>query len=490
MQGHEWPGGLELVIEPLKAKRPANAGLQLVTERDDTEKPATDAPPRVRVSNAAESKREQFQVGWTRAGAKGFVGTPLDVYVPAGQSRIFSAPKLPVGTAADQLTLTGDDHDFDNTVHLAPPKPERITILFPGQEDERDPTRSLYYVKRAFQETRRALVQVVARTNDVPLSPDELAGAQLMIITDTLSESGVAAAQSFLDAGKTILFALSTPSAAPTLARLLRLDALPVEEASASRHALLAQIDFTHPLFAPFADSRYSDFTKIHFWKHRRLATEKIKDARILARFDQGDAAILQAPAGKGMLLVLTSGWQPADSQFALSSKFVPLLYSILEQSSDLQTPLSQYLIGDQVALGATNIATPLTVRRPDGSESKLENGQFAATDQPGIYSVNSGTTPLRFAVNLDPAESKTTPLLSEELERLGLPLKHSSRDAPRLSDQQKQHLQAAELESRQKLWRWLLVTALVILLGETWLAGWLTKRGPATAEPVQPLTP
>src|SRR5258708_4891193 len=68
LQGYDWPRGLEVIVEPLKAKRPTNAGLQLVTDRDETEKLTVDAGPRIRVSNSANSRREQFQVGWARAG--------------------------------------------------------------------------------------------------------------------------------------------------------------------------------------------------------------------------------------------------------------------------------------------------------------------------------------------------------------------------------------------------------------------------------------
>jgi hypothetical protein len=32
-------------------------------------------------------------------------------------------------------------------------------------------------------------------------------------------------------------------------------------------------------------------------------------------------------------------------------------------------------------------------------------------------------------------------------------------------------------------LWRWLIVAALAVLLVETWLAGWITRRSAAQAE-------
>ena len=36
------------------------------------------------------------------------------------------------------------------------------------------------------------------------------------------------------------------------------------------------------------------------------------------------------------------------------------------------------------------------------------------------------------------------------------------------------------EMESQQKLWRWVLVATLMLLLIETWLGGWLTRSSPA----------
>jgi anti-sigma-K factor RskA len=39
------------------------------------------------------------------------------------------------------------------------------------------------------------------------------------------------------------------------------------------------------------------------------------------------------------------------------------------------------------------------------------------------------------------------------------------------------QHLQDAELENRQKLWRWLIVAALAVTFAEIVLSGWLARR-------------
>ena len=38
-------------------------------------------------------------------------------------------------------------------------------------------------------------------------------------------------------------------------------------------------------------------------------------------------------------------------------------------------------------------------------------------------------------------------------------------------------HLQRAELENQQKVWRWLIVGVLAVMLGEIILSGWLARR-------------
>ena len=79
--------------------------------------------------------------------------------------------------------------------------------------------------------------------------------------------------------------------------------------------------------------------------------------------------------------------------------------------------------------------------------------------------------------MNLEPAESRTAPLPADELERLGVPGPVSQFRWPAATRIRKVRLQNAELEARQKLWRWFILATLVVLGLETWLAGWTTRR-------------
>jgi len=195
--------------------------------------------------------------------------------------------------------------------------------------------------------------------------------------------------------------------------------------------------------------------------------------ARALARFENGDAAVVEKTLGKGSLVVLASGWNPADSQLARSSKFVPLMTALLERHDPRPFEAENHLVGDRVALPALgDDGKPLVVHQPSGVLVSLSPGtaSFAETDQPGVYTIDTRAGARAFAVNLDPAESKTSPLPVETLEQFGCRLVNPARKP--LDREQLRQMHNAELEGRQKLWRWLILAAISVLILETWLAG------------------
>jgi hypothetical protein len=182
---------------------------------------------------------------------------------------------------------------------------------------------------------------------------------------------------------------------------------------------------------------------------------------------------------------VLSAGWHPADSQLALSSKFVPLLYSLLEISGSLRPQRSQFAVGDEISPAATNSTLTLTIRKPDGTQMDwATSARFSQTDLPGVYAITSPAPPFQFAVNLDPSESKTAPIAVEELERLGLPIKKEAPKRPvAQAEQKRQHLLATELESQQRLWRWFVLAAFVMVILETCIAAMLTRNATAQTQ-------
>ncbi|MDP3068804.1 MAG: BatA domain-containing protein [Opitutaceae bacterium] len=489
LQAYEWPKGVELTLEPVKARQATNAGVQIVAGGPDSTR-AADAPVRVRVTNAADSTREQFKLGWARSAATGgapeFIVPALDAYVPPGQSRVFAVP-VPKGVAGlEQISLTGDDEAFDNTTYVIPPTQQRTNVLWIGGDVAEDPAQPLFFLRRAFAETPRVAVQVTAVAPGGPLSPADVAAASLIFVSEALSPAAAAALREQAQAGKTIIVVARNPGIGPTLGALLGREPVPVEEGRAGSYAMFSEIDFQHPLFAAFADPRFSDFTKIRFWKFRKLDLSGVAGARTVAKFDHGDPAVAEVPVGRGRIYAFASGWQPDDSQLAVSSKFVPLMWSLLEQAGGVANFATQHVVGDRVALSADSGTT--AVRGPAGAAVTLAAGaaEFAATGQPGIYELTGGLRPQRFAVNLDANESRTAPLGPDELEQLGVPVAKGRVEAT-VPAEKKALLQGIEAESRQKLWRWFIVATLAVLLIESVLAGRTARRAALATEGANP---
>jgi hypothetical protein len=471
--GFEWPSDVELRLEPV-VEEDSNAGLQLLTGPDTDESAEEQARElRVRVSNNATSRRESFELAWPD-------GPPIPAYVPPGETRVFRVPRRTGSSSQHLLRLRGDTEDFDNHLYLTSESRPSSTVIYLGRDAPDDPSGLSYYLKRAFEAITRREVKFDARSPKASLSLPPGLAVPLVVLSEETSDENVAVLRRFARDGGTVLFVVSAAGKAPTLSALADVPTVETEDSPAQSDALLSEIAFDHPLFAPFATPQYNDFTKIRFWKYRRLGAQSLGKARVLARFEKGDPAVIEKPIEKGRLVILTSGWNPADSQLARSSKFLPLVSALLENPIAGPDLSATRLVGEPVPMPEGAVA----VRKPDGSRVELAPGRsaFEEADAPGIYEVETAKGAREFAVNLDPSESNTTPLAAETLEQYGCRL---AANASRVEAERSlmRQMQNAELEGRQKLWRPLILSVLSVLILETWLAG---KRGRSRSSQVE----
>jgi hypothetical protein len=473
LQAHEWPGEVGVLFELLKPREPGNAGLQGLVARGERDR-GLEPVLRVRVENGGDSKAEQFEVGW--GGAGGLVGPPIPVHVPAGQSRVVSLSAAPAGVKVDRVLLRGDAQEFDNEWFVVPPAPARLRILFLGSESESDTGGQLFYLRRAFPELARMATEVVAHD---PAGGEfmDLGSWSLVVVGGAVGERTGRGLGKAVEEGATVLWVPPDGAAAAGLARWLGWPELGWEEVRPVRQAMLGELDFRHPLLDPFADSRFSDFTRIHFDRYRRVRVDELFGARVVARYDTGDPAWFEVPVGLGRWVVLTSGWRPSDSRLALSSKFVPLLHTLVEYAGARVAPLAGVTAGSSWVAPA---GAAVWWVRPDGEEERLEQGPGSGVGtlltRPGIYRWAGPEGEGRLAVNLEPTESRTTALVVEDFALLGVPLGEGASVGIR-DGQRRAELSRAEIEGRQRLWRWFLGVTLVVLMFETWLAGRAARR-------------
>ncbi len=480
MNAYEWPVETELVVKSIQCQGNTNAALQLVTNRSGSGSPDDDSIPGIRIINSSDATTERFKLKWADETTATTSSQGVDVYAPPGHSVVVRAPAREDQSENRKLILTGDDHDFDNTLFLAPYLQQQVNILYIGSDNSADPNGMLYYLQRAFGTTRALKPNVIYHPGDKTIAATDIETAHLVIAADKINSENLASLRRFLESGRTILLVMKSNDDVTTLTGLSGIEPIESEEANVDRYAMLSRIEFKHPLLIPFSEPRFGDFTQIHFWKYRRINNEDLPNAQVLANFDSGDPAWLELPVGKGSLLIFTCGWHPSDSQLALSSKFVPLLYSILEYSGVLAGQQSQYFVGDYISIphsikaGASNIQ----IRKPDDSLVSLEAGQevFTQTDLPGIYTIETSAGNHLFAVNMPARECQTAAMQIEDIERFGVSFKPSSRIAVEQTTPAKRQSNFAAMEYEQKVWRWVLVALLSVSLIEIGLAGWLTR--------------
>jgi Mg-chelatase subunit ChlD len=472
LSGYEWPESVKLDIEPVMPVKAGNASLSLVA---DIRRRNNREDLRLKVSNSQDGESESFQVTWVSADGASAVGT--DVYVPPGESRVIQIPEHTTEDLA-YLQLKGDPHGFDNRLFLAPPRTETVRLLYLGNDQAADTEGALYYLQRAYADSALRQFEILDEIPGDHLSPVGVAGISLAVVTRPLDTVEGVLVQDYLEKGGHLLYVASDTGCQDSIRLLLDDQQLELIEQQPDDYAMLADIDFDHPLFAPFRNPQFSSFNKIHFWQYRQIQVAADNSSRILARFDSGHPALLEQEVGEGVAWVLASSWQPVDSELARSTKFVPLLLEMLEASHQQILQLPQYDVGQAVALNRDARGKgDLVVETPRGDQLEIAQQQttFTSTSSPGIYQLRSDTDAIDFAVNLPPSEGDTTMLDETRLEQFGIPL--GEQQTAEQQEQQERQMRDLELESKQKLWQWLISGALVLLIMETWLAGRLTAK-------------
>ncbi len=274
----DWPKDVELDIKTVSDDA-SNAGVHRLADPAEAVASGADRDRRVRVFNDPGSHREKFALQWT--GEKGSaIGDPIEVYVPPGESRVVRVPR-PEGTVAPaSLVLKGDAAGFDNTLYVADEKKEEATVLFVGDDRPDDPDGLLYYVMRVFPDTARRSVKVVPRPSGSPLAWESDRTLPLVFLEAETTSENVRRLRAYVKDGGTLLYVMTKTGLDKTLAELAETPAPLIEEAGAPHDQMLREISFDNPLFAPLAGAQFSDFTKIHFWKHRKVDPKMVGGAQ------------------------------------------------------------------------------------------------------------------------------------------------------------------------------------------------------------------
>ena len=478
LQVYSWPKDLKLDVRRVIAQKTTNASVQILSETQD---PKDGKRIRVRVSNSADAESSRFRLAWTGGET---ASSELPVQVPRGETRVVRMP-VP-GKNATSLVLRDDDHSFDNQRYLVSPQPESLTLLYVGAglaanaklEEARQSL--LFYLQRLPLNNSNRTVNVTAVEPSKLVVVPDFKNTPLVIVGQPLSTDTAGLLRQYVSDGGKVLFVMSQASdkdmlpAIETMASQGDSDLadLSIAEGDVNDYAMFSQIDFAHPIFQRMSDPQFNDFTKVRFWSHRSMAGLP-DDWSVVAKFDNGDPAFVEHTIGDGRLWVLAAGWQPKSSQLALSTKFLPLIFSLFDPTSRKDNQFWSVTLGDSIGYEPSPSAS---ISGPGGTEFEYKSsGDLGQIDQPGVYAFTDDGSAKSFAVNLAQSESDTTPLSDDALERFGVKVGKTLSITQTQANQRQ--LRDVELEKRQKLWQWLLAAALALLAIES-VWGGLISRG------------
>ena len=474
VQGYEWPTGIKVSFDQIGEDDQGNCGIEQVAAR--TLWAVTESVPSFRISNSANASTDEFEFV---AQLSAEDDTLLQkVHVPPGRSRVIEFPTEWMSQSINQLSVRGDVADFDNTFYFAQEKQQSIRIVYMGEDKPDDAEGMLFYLRSAFQKTSALNFDVQFISGQSVASMPE---ADLYVVGDAVDGELAASLDKAVQAGATALVIVNSGKQTENMQQWLDAPSLGIDDVKSKDYGLLQSLKLDHPILSVFRDSRYSDFTNLHFWNYRELQSLPEKGIEVLARFDTGPPAWLLASKDKGRFMVMTSGWKPADSQLALSTKFIPLLYSVLQPVLESKTQARQFFVGDQINISKFNngdVAGNVSIITPGNEVVPVKAVDNFFPDKPGLYTIKGATWSEIFAVNIIPTESRTEPIPMDQFQKIGVPMSDlvvSSEQLALTGSKEKTEVH------RHEYWQWALAAMLLFVIIETVLAA----KGSRSFEPI-----
>ncbi len=232
--------------------------------------------------------------------------------------------------------------------------------------------------------------------------------------------------------------------------------------AGAGEYLVIADIDRRHPALRPLAMDWSARFEGI--W-----SSAESTDAEVLMRFDNAMPALLERNIGEGKTMLFTSSLDLEWSNLPLQGLFVPFMHETLRYMVQPILKQRAYTIGEiiDMSLEVSAGSSTLAVRDVDGTARSLSAGSaFYSAQRPGVLQVGNEAAAY-YAVNIDPQASVLTRVAPSTLHDRII----NTDTTPQQSTQVRTAELIAELEQPQRLWWWIMILAVMLVLVEGYIA-------------------
>lgn len=382
---------------------------------------------------------------------------PVELPANGAGSLTFQPVAYPAGATRGRILLADDPLLADNAFHF---------VLAPGQELPvlvvEDAGAGLY-LRRALAIGDRPRFRVETKP---ALAAAELPGKAVVIVAGPApADAAGAALVAFVRGGGGLIASLASGPWRGAAAALVPAAAKTPVDRTADRGATLASLELDHPALELFKAPRSGDFSAARFLRYRPL--EPADADRVLARFDDGGAALVERELGKGRVIAFASGFDSLTNDLALQPVFLPLVHQLARHVAGHRETRPFRSVGEVLSVSTDEGGRRTSVTTPAGERVRLEKGQLAVELlEAGFYGLEKEGAPAEsVAVNLDSAESDLAAVDAEELQHA-----LSRRGAGPVVAGATQ-LTPEDAERRQSLWWYLLLAAFLLLLAETALS-------------------
>ena len=250
----------------------------------------------------------------------------------------------------------------------------------------------------------------------------------------------------------------------------------------------IGEMQQQHPVFNGFRPIHHSYFMTTPF--SGVVQSKPKQSSTVLASLEDGTPLLIELAFGKGRSLLFTSSLNMDWNDLPLKSVFLPFLHQLVKHSAHYDEEESAFAVGEVVSLSRLNpmlgkalnklSGTPAGfsqswhVTAPSGEKVELADADllkspFFQLEEPGFYLSRVHNFDNAIAVNVVAAESdlrKVAPdKLLSSLRRVGRANAIAASTAEAGLDQQE------AWESKQRVWWYLLILVLVVLLVETFVS-------------------
>ena len=411
----------------------------------------------------------------------------LTTDVPArGSATVtFSPVTLDDRPVAGAVRTREDNLATDDVFYFVASPGQVVNVLVVG--NERDAIEDALYVSRALEIGTSPAFAVETVGLDA-LSVESMTGRHVVVLNDTRPPMGpeAAALEQFVREGGGLLVVSGERSAwaagGPDL--LPGVVGSPVDRTG--RGGSLGFVDYSHPVFELFSAPRSGDVTSARFFRYRPL--EPVDSAVVLARFDDGNPALVERRIGEGRVLFWASTLDNFWNDLALKPVYLPFVHRVVEHLAEYAPPTPWFSAGQVLDLseqrgllaGAGLTEADLIAISPSGEQIPVSQGArsgFLTVAEQGFYEIRDarGGATLSLAVNVDLSESDLTTVDPDELAgsltgRLAAqPTEGGAAGVGR-------EFSPTDLERRQDAWWYLLVGAFGLFVAETVVSNRLSR--------------